>query len=130
MSIQCPHCGGDFNLEVKLTVPAIQQEVPQPVVPLAAPQTRQPHFYVHTPAGKLRQALWDAGYQVSARRGTIYNDKRQGDKFRLKLTPSWVDNTDMIDPVVMDFHLHTWFGADLISHERRGVGYVVQLWAS
>lgn len=86
MSVQCPHCGGEFQVELTLSVPAVKHvEIPispKPVQPITA--LPSPKFAVHTDAGKLRRAVHKAGYPSTAKTGTIFNDKRDFGR-RLKM---------------------------------------------
>lgn len=84
MSVQCPHCGGDFNLEVKLTVPVLPECKPRAVLPVETPTVATPKFATHTDAGRLRRAIHRAGYPSTAKIGTIFNDKRDFGR-RLKM---------------------------------------------
>lgn len=86
MSVQCPHCGGEFNLEVKLTVPVLPECKPRAVLPVEMPTASTPKFAVHTDAGKLRRAVHRVGYTDAAKTGTIFNDKRDFGR-RLKMWP-------------------------------------------
>jgi hypothetical protein len=93
MSVQCPHCGGEFNLEVKLTANVIPSCTPR-FVPSATPTqvaapAKEPKFAVHTDGGKLRRAMYGAGFHTKACRSRIFNDKRTGVYARrLKV---WID---------------------------------------
>lgn len=128
MSVQCPHCGGDFNLEVKLTLP-----VQQPVAPVAKPAVKpattlmMPAFRISTAAGKFRKALWLAGYPTLAVHSTIYNDKRSDGEARLKLVPRARRN-ERIEYCEIDQHLKAMFGSDLKYHSEYGGDYVVQIY--
>ena len=120
MSVQCPHCGGDFQLEVKLTVPAVTEHKPQEV----AISAEEPVFRVDTPAGKFRRALYRAGYHDAAINGRIYNDKLAGGRSRLKLV-----RRGTIDPAVIGPYLHEEFGDNLDAHRTYGGWeYVVYFW--
>lgn len=122
MSVQCPHCGGEFNLEIKLTTNVIPSCTPKFVPP--TPDPKEPKFRVDTPAGKLRRAMWRAGYRAAARNVTIWNDKLSGRRSRLKV--SWFTG---VDHAQLDPHLRAEFGSDLESHNNYSVGeYVVYFW--
>jgi hypothetical protein len=86
MSVQCPHCGGEFNVELTLSVPAVKHvEIPISPNPVQSiPTSPVPKFAVHTDAGKLRRAIHQAGYPITAKTGTIFNDKRDFGR-RLKM---------------------------------------------
>lgn len=90
MSVQCPHCGGDFQVELTLSVPAVKHVV-LPVAPMPASQSgltskpvKAPKFMTHTDAGLLRLAVYNAGYPKEAKDATIFNDQRVNGR-RLKM---------------------------------------------
>lgn len=133
MSVQCPHCGGDFNLEVKLTVPVLPECKPHPVMPAKTPTVSAPKFAAHTDAGKFRQALHDADYPEGAEYGTIWNDLRNhgtGRRLKVSLTSraGRGRGVDGIGDAGLDETLLAQFGDRLIKHEQYGTyGYVVYL---
>ena len=90
MSVQCPHCGGEFNLEVKLTASVDSVGYfQQPGAAQVAAPAKEPKFAVHTDGGKLRRAMYGAGFHTKACRSRIFNDKRTGVYARrLKV---WID---------------------------------------
>ena len=138
MSVQCPHCGGDFQVELTLSVPAVKNvEIPvskEPVEPLTASQiglvgkpVKAPKFG-KTPAGKLRQALYNAGYERAAKYGIIFNDKRVGGEARLKLRQYSGVAYEEIEYLVIDQHLKDAFDSDLKFHSPYGNEYIVQIY--
>lgn len=89
MSVQCPHCGGEFQVELTLSVPAVKHvEIPvspKPVQPITASIVSKQHkFATHTDAGKFRHAISLAGYPHDAKVSTIFNDQRKHGR-RLKM---------------------------------------------
>ena len=138
MSVQCPHCGGEFQVQLTLSVPAVKNvTIPvskEPVEPLTASQIglvgkpqKAPKFS-KSPAGKLRQALYNAGYVHAAKNGIIFNDKRTGGEARLKLRQSSGAVYEEIEYLVIDNHLKAAFDSDLKFHSPYGNDYVVQIY--
>ncbi len=127
MSVQCPHCGGEFQVELTLSVPApVATCAPRAVLPPSPAPDEEPNFRVNSAAGKFRRALWRAGYHDAAVSGRIYNDKLTGGRSRMKLVWYVTVDAGRLDPF-----LREQFGSDLDAHRNYGQGeYVVYFWRS
>lgn len=126
MSVNCPHCGGEFNVEVRLFTDDVQPRAPQPAEEPFPP----PMFRMDTLTGKFRQALWDAGYFYVAKHGTIFNDYSPGGKNtppsrRLKL--DYAHEEYPLDMERLQPFLEEQFGQALVRHAPYRGGHVVKL---
>jgi hypothetical protein len=132
MSIQCPHCQGTINVTITMTAGDPPAKVEPPVadpIPTVKPATT---FRTNTDVGLFRQCLHDVGLPLSARDGSIYNDKNTASR-RLKLDYTFGDERElMYDPSGYTVRWLTdrckqAFGARFIRGELYGCGYVLHL---
>lgn len=131
---KCPSCGTKFKIKAKKTKAPVATLLPtirQQIAERAAPKVRK--FITSSDKGKLRQALWDAGFKAQATNGTIFNDvSKHNGKRRLKL---WNGNGLVTAPAkqrqLFVDNVAKQFGARLIEQDKYGDGqyasYIVRL---
>lgn len=112
MSVQCPHCGGEFQVELTLSVPAVEVPIaPKAVQPVTASK-RGPAFATHTDAGKMRQAFYVLGNERAAEGAHIYNDKRDFGR-RLKFW-HWLPDMTQEQQMAVEAAIVAQFGDRII----------------